>query len=107
MKRYFLPIIAVIAAAGLAGCAGQSQYYVHFFKAYGPGDRYDTKSSTMKVDQRYQDVRIITVTQTDPLSSSSRAKPANHLGTASHRPSEGDGGRNEGAAGQRFSDGGE
>lgn len=92
MNGHLLPILAVIAAAGLAGCAGQSQYHVHFLKGYGSGD---------------QNVRIITVTQTDPLSFPSRAKPANRLGAASQRPFEGDGGRHEEAAGQRFSDGGE
>ena len=70
MKRYLLPLIAVISAASLAGCAGQSQYNVQFFKAYGPGDLYRAKTPTMHVDQRYQDVRIITVSQTDAIPSS-------------------------------------
>jgi len=30
-------MIVMILAVGLAGCAGQSERHVQFFKAYGPG----------------------------------------------------------------------
>jgi hypothetical protein len=53
MKRYFLAICAVIAAAGLAGCAGHSD--LQFFKAYGAG----------QVEQRYLGMNIIAVSQSD------------------------------------------
>ena len=53
MNRYLLPMIAVIAAAGLAGCAGQSEWHVQFFKAPGPG----------QVEPRY--MHIMTVSQND------------------------------------------
>ena len=56
MRRRFL--ITIIASAGLAGCAGQSAHHVQFFKAYGP----------RQVEQRYQDVQIITVSQNDETS---------------------------------------
>jgi len=59
MNRYLLPVIAVIVAAGLASCAGQSEWHVQFFNASG----------SAQVDQRY--VHIMTVTQnaqTPPLS---------------------------------------
>jgi len=46
-------MIAVIAAAGLAGCAGQSEWHVQFFKAPGPG----------QVEPRY--MHIMTVSQND------------------------------------------
>ena len=85
---YVLPIIGPIAAAGLAGCAGQSEYDVHFFKGHGFGAQGG----------------IIAVTQSAPVSSSSRARPANRPGTASPHPVEGDGGGNEVAAGESFSD---
>src|SRR5436190_23987993 len=39
MQMYALSIIAVITAAGLAGCAGQSQYDVQFFKAFSGAQR--------------------------------------------------------------------
>ena len=55
MKKYLLPIIAVISAAALAGCAGQADQHIQFFKAYGPG----------QVEQRYVGMHIITVSQTD------------------------------------------
>lgn len=53
MNRYLLAMLAVTAAAGLAGCAGQSD--VQFFKAYGPG----------QVEQRYMGLNVIAVSQTD------------------------------------------
>ena len=55
MRKYLLPIIGVISAAGLAGCAGQSDQLIQFFKPYGPG----------QVEQRYVGMRIFTVSQTD------------------------------------------
>lgn len=55
MNRYLLAMIVVIAAAGLAGCAGHSEQHVQFFKAYGPG----------QVEQRYLGMHIIAVSQTD------------------------------------------
>jgi hypothetical protein len=36
-----------------------------FFKIYGLGDIYSPKNATLTVDQRYQNVRIIAVYQTD------------------------------------------
>jgi hypothetical protein len=48
-------MIAVISAAGLAGCAGQSDQLIQFFKPYGPG----------QVEQRYVGMHIFTVSQTD------------------------------------------
>ena len=62
MNSYLLAMIAVIAAAGLGGCASQSEQQVHFFKAYGPG----------QVEQRYLGVNIIAVSQTDETPSSPR-----------------------------------
>ncbi|MGH7409604.1 MAG: hypothetical protein ACREJ6_00870 [Candidatus Methylomirabilis sp.] len=55
MMKYLLPIIAVILAAGLAGCAGQSDQHIQFFKAYGPG----------QAEQRHLGMHIISVSQTD------------------------------------------
>ena len=52
MNRYLL---AMIAVAGLAGCAGHSEQHVQFFKAYGPG----------QVEQRYLGMNIMSVSQTD------------------------------------------
>jgi uncharacterized lipoprotein YmbA len=37
MKTYLMPIIAAIVAAGLAGCASESQYSVQLFKASQSG----------------------------------------------------------------------
>ncbi len=62
MNRYLLAMIAVIAAAGLAGCAGNSEQHVQFFKAYGPG----------QVEQRYLGMNIIAVSQTDRAPSLSK-----------------------------------
>jgi len=68
MRAYLVPIIAVIAAAGLVGCATESQHDIRFFKGSGPEGSYGA-SSTAHVDQRYY-VRIISVFQTnaDPSS---------------------------------------
>ena len=55
MNRYLVPMIAAIAAAGLAGCAGTSEHHVQFFKAYGPG----------QVEQRYLGLHLVTVSQTE------------------------------------------
>jgi hypothetical protein len=55
IHRYLLAMIAVIAAAGLAGCAGHSEQHVQFFKAYGSG----------QIEQRYLGTDIIAVSQTD------------------------------------------
>ena len=38
-----------------------------FFKVYGLGDIYSPKNATMTVDQRYQNVCIIAVYQTDQV----------------------------------------
>ena len=62
MKKYLRALIVVIAATGLAGCVGQSQYSVQFFKVFGSGDVYGEKNST-----HVQDVRVITISQTDPI----------------------------------------
>jgi outer membrane protein OmpA-like peptidoglycan-associated protein len=47
------------------------QYLVNvphqFFKVYGLGDIYSPKNATLTVDQRYQNVRIIAVYQTDQV----------------------------------------
>jgi hypothetical protein len=48
-------MIVLTVAAGLAGCAGQSEQHVQFLKAYGPG----------QVEPRYLGMHIITVSQTD------------------------------------------
>src|SRR5262249_48971601 len=53
MRRHLLSMIAIIAAAGLAGCAGRGEPHVQFFKPYGSGP----------VEQRY--LSVIVVTQTD------------------------------------------
>ena len=50
MNRYLLPIVMVMALAGLSGCAGQSEWNVQFFKAHPAGS---------------PDVRILTVSTTD------------------------------------------
>ena len=50
MHRYLLPIVVVMALAGLSGCAGQSEWNVQFFKAHHAGS---------------PDIRIMTVSQTD------------------------------------------
>jgi hypothetical protein len=55
LNRYLLAMIVVIAAAGLAGCAGHAERHVQFFKAYGPG----------QVEQRYLGMNILTVSETD------------------------------------------
>jgi len=69
MRAYLVPIIVVIAAAGLVGCATESQHEIRFFKGSGPDGSYGATSSTPHVDQRYH-VRIISVFQTksDPAS---------------------------------------
>ena len=69
MRVYLVPIIAVIAAAGLVGCATESQHEIRFFKGSGPDGSYGATSSTPHLDQRYH-VRIISVFQTnaDPSS---------------------------------------
>ena len=69
MRAYLVPIIAVIAAAGLVGCATESQHDIRFFKGSGPDGSYGAAGSTPHVDQRYH-VRIISVFQTksDPAS---------------------------------------
>jgi len=59
MNRYLPVMIALIAAAGLAGCAGQSEQHVQFFKAYGAG----------QVEPRYLGLNIIAVSQTDQMPS--------------------------------------
>jgi hypothetical protein len=90
MQRYPLSIIAVITAAGLAGCAGQSQYDVQFFKAF-----FGAQSPTS--------FRILTVRQTDAIPSS---QPARKIQKAeSHPPVVGAGGGHETASGQGFADG--
>lgn len=55
MNRYLVPMVAAIAAAALAGCAGTSEQQVQFFKAYGPG----------QVEQRYLGLHLFTVSQTE------------------------------------------
>ena len=55
MRIYVQLTIAIIAAATLAGCAGQSEQRVQFFKAYGP----------RQVEQAYPGVQFITVSQKD------------------------------------------
>ena len=65
LKRYLVPMIAMVVAAGLAGCAGQSEQRVQFFKAYGFG----------QVEPRHLGMNIIAVSQTEqepPASSISR-----------------------------------
>ncbi len=62
IHSYLLAMIAVIAAAGLTGCAGQSAQHVQFFKAYGPG----------QVEQRYMGMNIIAVSRTDQAPPSSK-----------------------------------
>lgn len=59
-RRLLLPMIVMIVAAGLAGCAGPSDRHVQFFKAYGAG----------QVEPRYLGVNIIEVSQTDQAPSS-------------------------------------
>ena len=54
MNRSLLHMMLVIAGAGLAGCAGQSEWHIQFFKASGSG----------QVEQRY--VHLMTVTQNAP-----------------------------------------
>jgi hypothetical protein len=53
INRGLLVVLAVTVAAGLAGCAGQSDF--RFFKAYGPG----------QVEQRYIGLNVFAVSQTD------------------------------------------
>ena len=48
-------MIVMVVAAALAGCAGQSEQHVQFFKAYGPG----------QVEPRYLGMNIIAVSQTE------------------------------------------
>ena len=47
------------------------QYLVNvphrYYKVYGLGDIYSPKNATLTVDQRYQNVRIIAVYQTDQV----------------------------------------
>ena len=47
------------------------QYLVNvphqFFKVYGIGDMYSPKNVTLQEDQRYQNVRIIAVYETDQI----------------------------------------
>jgi hypothetical protein len=38
-----------------------------YYKVYGLGDIYSPKGATLTVDQRYQNVRIIAVYQTDQV----------------------------------------
>jgi hypothetical protein len=38
-----------------------------YFKVYGLGDSYSPSEPTLTVDQRYQNVRIIAVYQTDQV----------------------------------------
>ena len=70
MRAYLVPIIVVIAAAGLVGCATGSQHEIRLFKGSGPDGSYGATSPTTHLDQRYQDVRIISVfrTSADPSS---------------------------------------
>ena len=56
-RRYLSPMIVMIVAAGLAGCASQSEQHIQFFKAYGPG----------QVEARYLGMHILTVSQTDQM----------------------------------------
>lgn len=60
-RRYLSPMIVMIVAAGLAGCAGQSEPHIQFFKAYGTG----------QVEPRYLGMHVITVSQTDQTPPSS------------------------------------
>ena len=55
MRRYLPLTIGIIASAWLAGCAGQSEQHVQFFKPYGP----------RQVEQGYPGVQIITVSQNE------------------------------------------
>lgn len=48
-------MIVMVVAAGLAGCAGQSEQHVQFFKAFG----------AEQVEPRYLGVNIIAVSQTE------------------------------------------
>ena len=50
MNRYLLPMIVVMALAGLSGCATQSEWNVQFFEAH---------------QADYPGIRIMTVSQTD------------------------------------------
>ena len=50
MNKYLLTMFVVMALAGLAGCAGPSDWNVQFFKAHEAG---------------YPGLRIMTVSQTD------------------------------------------
>jgi hypothetical protein len=38
-----------------------------YYKVYGLGDIYSPKGATLTVDQRYQNVRIVAVYQTDQV----------------------------------------
>ena len=40
---------------------------IRFFKVYGLGDLYSPKNATLSQEQRYQNVRIIAVYQTDQV----------------------------------------
>jgi len=55
MRRYRLPIVAVILAGALAGCAAGSEQQLSFFKAYAPG----------QVESRHLGMHVISVSQTN------------------------------------------
>jgi hypothetical protein len=78
MKSIVSGILGLVVTAALAGCAGQTeqitiidQYLVNvphrYYKVYGLGDIYSPKGATLTVDQRYQNVRIVAVYQTDQV----------------------------------------
>jgi hypothetical protein len=86
MKTYLMLIIAAIVAAGLAGCASESQYSVQLFGASRSG-------------------HLLSIVQTSGAPSSKYPLTPRAGGAAPLRPLQGDAGRNEAAAGQRLSDG--
>jgi hypothetical protein len=67
----------VVVGAMLGGCAPQApepiidQYLINephwFFKVYGLGDMYAPKNVSLQEDQRYQNVRIIAVYDTNQI----------------------------------------
>jgi outer membrane biogenesis lipoprotein LolB len=64
MRNKALSVVAAVATLILVGCAGQPH---QFYKVYGLGDLYAPKNVTLQEDQRYQNVRIIAVYDTNQI----------------------------------------